>query len=128
MVAACKDRKTPLMESVAAIFNYERDLGREDKKFEDFTAKEHGLDMFIHFFADEQQRKGYGGKGTKDIRKKLSAMYPVFILGDAGVSKYIRAPRLSSAVRLDKNGNVLDEADAAKTQKIEYRFDAVSEK
>lgn len=127
MVAACKDRKTPLMESVAAIFNYERDLGREDKKFEDFTAKEHGLDMFIHFFADEQQRKGYGGKGTKDIRKKLSAMYPVFILGDAGVSKYIRAPRLSSAVRVDKDGRALDEADAGKTHHIEYRFDEAAQ-
>lgn len=127
MVAACKDKKTPLMESVASIFNYERDLGREDKKFEDFTAKEHGLDMFIHFFADEQQRKGYGGKGTKDIRKKLSAMYPVFILGDAGVSKYIRAPRLSSAVRVDKDGRALDEADAGKTHHIEYRFDAAAQ-
>lgn len=124
MIAACQDRKTPLMESVAAIFNYERDLGREDKKFEDFTAKEHGLDMFIHFFADEQQRKGYGGRGTRDINKKLSAMYPVFILGDAGVSKYIRAPRLSTAVRVDKDGRVLDEADKAKTQRIDYRFDA----
>ena len=127
IVAACKDKKTPLMESVASIFNYERDLGREDKKFEDFTAKEHGLDMFIHFFADEQQRKGYGGKGTKDIRKKLSAMYPVFILGDAGVSKYIRAPRLSSAIRVDKDGRALDEADAGKTHHIEYRFDAAAQ-
>lgn len=127
MVAACKDKKTPLMESVVSVFNYERDLGREDKKFEDFTAKEHGLDMFIHFFADEQQRKGYGGKGTKDIRKKLSAMYPVFILGDAGVSKYIRAPRLSSAVRVDKDGRALDEADAGKTHHIEYRFDAAAQ-
>lgn len=124
MVAACKDRKTPLMESVAAIFNYERDLGREDKKFEDFTAKEHGLDMFVHFFADEQQRKGYGGRGTNNLQKKLSAMYPVFILGDAGVSKYIRAPRISSAVPIDKNGNVLDMADAGKRVKVEYRFDS----
>ncbi len=123
IVEACKDNKTPLQESVAAIFNYERDLGREDKKFEDFTAREHGVDMLIHFFADEQQKKGYGGKGTRDINKKLSAMYPVFILGDAGVSKYIRAPRISSAVRVNKEGNVLDEADAKYTARIEYRFD-----
>ena len=127
MVAACKDRKTPLMESVAAIFNYERDLGREDKKFEDFTAKEHGLDMLIHFFADEQQRKGYGGRGTNNLQKKLSAMYPVFILGDAGVSKYIRAPRISSAVPIGKNGEVLDAADAGKRVKVEYRFDAAAQ-
>ena len=123
LVAACKDKRTPLMESVASIFNFERDLGREDKKFEDFTAKEHGLDMFVHFFADEQQKKGYGGKGTNNLQKKLSAMYPVFILGDAGVSKYIRAPRISSAVPIDKNGNVLDIADASKRARVEYRFD-----
>lgn len=130
MVQACKDcrtKKIPLIESVAAIFSYERDLGREDKKFEDFTAKEHGLDMFIHFFADEQQRKGYGGKGTNNLSKKLSAMYPVFILGDAGVSKYIRAPRISSAVALDKEGNVLDAADLAKRVKVEYRFDSAAQ-
>lgn len=123
LVSACKDKKKPLMESVASIFNYERDLGREDKEFENFTAKEHGLDMFIHFFADEQQHKGYGGKGGRDSRKKLSAMYPVFILGDAGVSKYIRAPRISSAVPLDKSGNALSLADIGKTVKVEYRFD-----
>ena len=123
LVSACKDTKTTLLDSVAAIFNYERDLGSEDKKFEDFTSKEHGIDMLVHFFADEQQKKGYGGKGSRDIRKKLSAMYPVFILGDAGVSKYIRAPRISSAVWVNKEGKVVDAADNTRT-KIEYRFDA----
>lgn len=124
MVAACKDTKKPLLDSVAAIFTYERDLGSSDKKFEDFTTKEHALDMFLHFFADEEQYKGYGGKGSKNINKKSSAMYPVFILGDAGVSKYIRAPRISTPTRVDDKGNVLDEADANKTKKIEYRFDS----
>ena len=57
LMEACNDSKTPLMDSVAAIFNYERDLGREDKKFENFTSKEHGIDMLVHFFADEQQKK-----------------------------------------------------------------------
>ena len=123
LMAACKDPKTSLLDSVAAIFNYERDLGREDKKFEDFTSKEHGIDMLIHFFADEQQKKGYGGKGSRDIRKKLSAMYPVFILGDAGVSKYIRAPRISSAVYVNKEGKVVDAADDTRHH-IEYKFDA----
>lgn len=123
LVDACKDPRTTLLDSVAAIFNYERDLGREDKKFEDFTSREHGIDMLVHFFADEQQKKGYGGKGSRDIRKKLSAMYPVFILGDAGVSKYIRAPRISSAVWVNKEGKVVDAADGTGT-KIEYRFDA----
>lgn len=122
LLAACKDSKTSLLDSVAAIFNYERDLGREDKKFEDFTSREHGIDMLVHFFADEQQKKGYGGKGSRDIRKKLSAMYPVFILGDAGVSKYIRAPRISSAVWVNKEGKVVDAANDTRHH-IEYRFD-----
>lgn len=123
LMAACKDSKTALLDSVAAIFNYERDLGNEEKKFEDFTSREHGIDMLVHFFADEQQKKGYGGKGSRDIRKKLSAMYPVFILGDAGVSKYIRAPRINSAVWVNKEGKVVDAADDTRT-KIKYRFDA----
>lgn len=126
LVAACKDPQTTLLDSVAAIFNYERDLGREDKKFEDFTSREYGIDMLVHFFADEQQKKGYGGKGSRDIRKKLSAMYPVFILGDAGVSKYIRAPRICSAVYVNKEGKVVDAADNTRHH-IEYRFDAAAQ-
>lgn len=124
IVDACKNKNTPLMSTVASILSYERNLGRDDKKFEDFTTKEHAIDMFIHFFADEQQGKGYEGKGKKDDRKKLSALYPVFILGDAGVSKYIRAPRYSSPIRVDKNGHELDAADTNKTHHIEYRFDS----
>lgn len=127
IVDACKDTRTPLIESVAAIFNYERDLGREDKKFEDFTSKEHAVDMLIHFFADEQQQKGYGGKGTRDLNKKLSAMFPVFVLGDAGVSKYIRAPRYATAIPLDEKGNRLLDIEADKLKKVGYVFDTAAE-
>jgi hypothetical protein len=120
---ACdKDNKISLQDSVAAIFSFERDLGNAEKKFEDFTSREHGIDMFIHFFADEQQQKGYEGRGTRDIGKKLSAMYPVFILGDAGVSKYIRAPRITSAVWVDKDGKVVD-ASNNKRHHVSYVFD-----
>ena len=123
MVDACKSKKD-LSQSVTAIFNYERDLGRMDKKFEDFTIKEHGVDMLVHFFADEQTSKGYGGKGIKDINKKMSALYPVFILGDAGVSKYIRAPRIASPVKLDIKGNEIAEGDTkTAVNKVVYRFD-----
>ena len=127
MVEACNNKRVPLKNSVAAIFNYERDLGKDDKKFEDFTAKEHCLDMFIHFFADQQQNKGYGGKGKNNLRKKLSAMYPVFILGDAGVSKYIRAPRISSAVLVDKEGKQIDAEKANSSTKVAYRFDRAAQ-
>lgn len=125
LVEACKNKKVNLIDSVAAIFTYERDLGSTDKKFEDFTSKEHGQDMLIHFFADEQQRKGYGGKGIRDVNKRLSALYPVFILGDAGVSKYIRAPRITSQKWLDIHGKELvkDFANKNKINRIEQVFD-----
>lgn len=123
LVSACLDTETNLQDSVAAIFNFERDLGSEDKPFEDFTSKEHGEDMLIHFFADEQQNKGYGGKGIRDINKKLSAMYPVFILGDAGVSKYIRAPRISSAYRVSRKSGKEVEENTKEDYIINYRFD-----
>lgn len=123
IVDACKSKKD-LSTTVAGIFNYERDLGKTDKKFEDFTIKEHGVDMLIHFFADEQLKKGYDGKGTKDVNKKMSALYPIFILGDAGVSKYIRAPRISSVVKLDIKGNEIAEGDTkTPVHKVAYRFD-----
>lgn len=123
LVEACNS-KANLKDTVAAIFSYERDLGSSTKKFEDFTSKEHAQDMLIHFFADEKQHKGYGGKGSKNLNKKLTALYPVFILGDAGVSKYIRAPRISSAVAVDKDGRALyDGDDMSKKVGIEQRFD-----
>ncbi len=123
MVDACKNTKVPLKDTVAAIFQYERDLGNDSKKFEDFTIKEHGVDMLVHYFADEQQNKGYGGKGFRSINKKLSALYPIFTLGDAGVSKYIRAPRIVTPRRVDREGGLLDEANAKDTYKIVYKFD-----
>ena len=123
LVDACKSKKD-LSQSVAAIFNYERDLGRIDKKFEDFTIKEHATDMLIHFFADEQIGKGYDGNGRKDINKKMTALYPTFILGDAGVSKYIRAPRIASPVKLDIKGNEIAEGDTkTAVNKVVYKFD-----
>lgn len=52
----------------------------------------------------------------------MSALYPVFILGDSGVSKYIRAPRIASNVALDGKGNVITD-DVTAVSKAEYRFD-----
>ena len=125
IVDACNNPKMPLIDSVASIFTYERDLGWENKEFEDFTSKDHCIDMFIHFFADEKQQKGYSSGNTEDLRKKLSALYPVFILGDAGVNKYIRGPRICSAVRIDADGKQTSDPDKAK--KIAYRFDSAAE-
>ena len=130
LVDACKDKKVNLADTVAAIFNYERDLGSTDKKFENFTSKEHATDMLIHFFADEQQNKGYDSKRANDLNRKLSALYPVFILGDAGVSKYIRAPRITSHIRVDNKGNELKDGDKiSPSDNVIYRFnEAAKEK
>ena len=107
LVEAYKNQKVNLVDTVSSIFNYERGLRNDKKKFEDFISKEHGADIHLNFFADEQRGKGYGGKGTNYINKKLSAVYPVFILGDAGLSKYIKKPRITSAIRVDKDGHEL---------------------
>lgn len=127
IVKACKGNK-PLMDTVASIFTFERDLGWENKPFENFTTKEHALDMLTHFFADAQLNKGYGGIGKKDLNKKQSAMYPIFILGDAGVSKYIRAPRINSPKMANKKGNIIeDAADRKDFDHVVYDFDATAE-
>lgn len=110
LMEACDDLEVPLYDSVAAIFNFERDLGSKEKKFEDFGMSEHALDMFIHYYMDELQYKSFGGKeyldwtrqhkGTQaeNPHKRVSALYPMFIMGDANVSKYIRAPRIAHTI------------------------------
>ena len=121
LYAACQNNNVPLSDSVAAIFSFERNLGSDIKKFEDFTAREHGVDMLIHFFADEQQGKTFGGRSKKDLNRRLSALFPVFVLGDAGVSKYIRAPRITSPHSVDAEGNKTIEED--KIKGVAFEFD-----
>lgn len=76
----CCDGKEDLSETFAAQFDYLRDLGSATIPFEDFTSKQHTVDMLTRFFADKQIS---ANADTAD--------YPVFILGDSGVSKYIKA-------------------------------------
>jgi hypothetical protein len=60
-------------------FTYTKFLGDKNQKFEDFGSKKQAYTQILAYFAE-----------SKDY-----AWYPVFILGDSGVSKYIRAPRYS---------------------------------
>lgn len=77
----CCDEKGPeLSETFAAQFDYMRSLGSADINFENFTGKQHMVDMLTRFFSDKQISSN-----------AETALYPVFILGDSGVSKYIRA-------------------------------------
>lgn len=87
----CCDEKGPeLSETFAAQFSYIRALGSADIDFEDFTGKQHMVDMLTRFFSDKQISSN-----------AETALYPVFILGDSGVSKYIRAKMYGAEDILD---------------------------
>lgn len=71
-------------DNFAANFQYKRGLSLDDLNFEDFTAKQHLLYLMNEYF------------GEKQISPKSQyAWYPVFILGDSGVAKFIKAKRYS---------------------------------
>ena len=67
-------------KSFANMFTYKKFLGDDNQKFEDFTGKKQAITLINEYFAE-----------SKDY-----AWYPVFILGDSGASKLIRAKRYSS--------------------------------
>lgn len=88
----CCDTPTnvSLEDTFAAQFDYMRFLGTSDMSFENFTSKQHMIDMLTEFRSD------------KELSNKAdTALYPVFILGDSGVSKYIRAKRYSNEEIMD---------------------------
>lgn len=91
---ACND-KAPLEDSFATKFTYQRFLGTSDVSFENFTSKQHAIDMLTEYFSDRQLSKSAD-----------TALYPVFILGDSGVSKFIRAKRYETKELLDGFYNV----------------------
>lgn len=74
-----------LEDTFAAQFDYLRFLGTSDMSFENFTSKQHMIDVLTEFRSDKELSN-----------KANTALYPVFILGDSGVSKYIRAKRYSN--------------------------------
>lgn len=83
MIDACNNsKKVPLSESIVGKLEYMRMLGSNSKEFENFSDKQHMLDMMTNFRSD------------KDINSAAStALFPIFIQGDANVQKYIRATR-----------------------------------
>lgn len=88
----CCDTPTnvSLEDTFAAQFDYLRFLGTSDMSFENFTSKQHMIDMLTEFRSD------------KELSNKAdTALYPVFILGDSGVSKYIRAKRYNNKEIMD---------------------------
>lgn len=87
-----------LEDTFAAQFDYLRFLGTSDMSFENFTSKQHMIDMLTEFRSD------------KELSNKAdTALYPVFILGDSGVSKYIRAKRYSNEEIMDGLHNAYEQ-------------------
>lgn len=82
-------------DSFAANFSFERFLGTLDNNFEDFTSKQHAIALLSAYFSDKQISP-----------KSQYAHYPVFILGDSGVAKWVRAKRYSAQEILDGMYNV----------------------
>ena len=81
--------------SFASMFKFKRFLGTADNNFENFTSKQHAIDMFSEYFSERQVSNN-----------SKYAWYPVFILGDSGVAKYIRAKRYDEKEILDGLFNV----------------------
>ena len=91
----CCNSKEDLADTFAGQFTFMRFLGTSDTSFENFTSKQHMIDMLTEY------------RGDKEISDNSdTALYPSFILGDAGVSKYIRAKRYNSYTILNGLYNV----------------------
>lgn len=95
----CCNSKEDLADTFASQFDYMRFLGTSDMSFENFTGKQHMIDILTEFRADRELSSN-----------AETALYPVFILGDSGVSKYIRAKRYDGKVENGKyeNKTILD--------------------
>lgn len=78
--------------SFAETMMFSRFLGSNEMDFENFTSKQHAIDMLHEFFFAENSR---------DAQGRAYAHYPVFILGDSGVCKYIKAKRYKAEEILD---------------------------
>lgn len=82
-------------DNFAANFTFKRFLGTDKLKFEDFTSKQHIVQMLNEYFSEKQISPN-----------SQYAWYPVFILGDSGVAKFIKAKRYGGQEILDGMYNV----------------------
>lgn len=82
-------------DNFAANFTYKRFLGTDKLTFDNFTSKQHAIQMINEYFSERQISPN-----------SQYAWYPVFILGDSGVSKFIKAKRYGGQEILDGLYNV----------------------
>lgn len=74
----------------------DRLLGEDGNEFENFTSQAHAQALLTKYFAARQL-----ARGSEDKWKQDYAEYPVFILGDSGVAKFIKAKRYDSYTSTD---------------------------
>lgn len=82
-------------DNFAANFTFKRFLGLDKLKFDDFTSKQHTVQLLNEYFSEKQISPN-----------SQYAWYPVFILGDSGVAKFIKAKRYGGQEILDGLYNV----------------------
>lgn len=82
-------------DNFANNFKYSRFLGGQDTEFGDFTKSMDIISLMNMYFSEKQISAN-----------SQYAWYPVFILGDSGVRKFIKAKRYSSQEILDGLYNV----------------------
>lgn len=82
-------------DNFAANFTFKRFLGTDKLSFDDFTSKQHAVQMLNEYFSERQISPN-----------SQYAWYPVFILGDSGVAKFIKAKRYGGQEILDGLYNV----------------------
>lgn len=82
-------------DNFAANFTFKRFLGTDKLAFDDFTSKQHAVQMLNEYFSERQISPN-----------SQYAWYPVFILGDSGVAKFIKAKRYGGQEILDGLYNV----------------------
>lgn len=82
-------------DNFAVNFTFKRFLGTDKLTFDDFTSKQHAVQMLNEYFSERQISPN-----------SQYAWYPVFILGDSGVAKFIKAKRYGGQEILDGLYNV----------------------
>ena len=83
-------------DSLVHNLTYARLLGDRDDKFENFGPKKQLLNQIFNYFSESQD----------NTTKAKYGWYPVFILGDSGSSKWIRAKRYTGKEIIDGLYNV----------------------
>lgn len=103
LLKSCESKKH-LKETFAGKFDYMRFVGDDNQDFENFTSKQHMVSMLVKYRELREQSNN----------NSEYAKYPVFILGDSGVSKYITAKRYTESEILEGLYNVYKQEIARK--------------